>query len=175
MGSSLMQHYNYESGGKNTLVFKPSVDTRSDKVTSRALYTEIETDYIVGQKEYNSMLPIVLHHMPRVVFVDESHFLDKQQIEELAIIVDKIGVTVQAFGLMTNFKGELFEGSKRLVELSDVVERVRSECTECSNEGIMNARYIGGKLQTDGDTVMIGAEEKYKVLCRRCYMKAMQE
>jgi thymidine kinase len=72
---------------------------------------------------------------------------------------------------MTTFKGELFEGSKRLVELADVVERIRSECTRCDREGIMNARFVDGKFQSDGETVVVGKEESYRVLCRKCFLK----
>lgn len=171
----IMQHYSYTNDGKDILVFKPEVDTRSSAVTSRALNTSIDADYVVGKEDYGSMTNIALEMMPRAIYIDEVHFLDSKQIEELAKIVDKIGVTVHGFGLMTDFKGELFSGSKRLVELADVVERIRSECTKCSNEGIMNARYIDGEIQTHGETVMIGAEEKYRVLCRKCYMSELDK
>lgn len=172
----IMDWYNSNENNKQTIVFKPSTDTRMyDIVHSRAVNTEVKA-VCINPEENNVMYKYVMaNQSARIVLVDEVQFLTKKQIEELAKIVDVIGVTVIAYGLMTNFKGELFEGSKRLVELSDVVERIRSECTICDKEGIMNARFINGEFATDGEEILIGAEETYKVLCRRCYNKAVGE
>jgi thymidine kinase len=169
----IMDWYNHKQNGKSVLVFKPSLDTRDEGyVTSRALQTKIPA-HIVSPDDNGVMLGFTKTFMPRIVLVDEVQFFTKEQIEELAEIVDILGVSVQAYGLMTTFKGELFEGSKRLVELADVIERIRSECTICSNEGIMNARYIDGEFQADGKTVVVGAEQLYTVLCRKCFMKEL--
>jgi thymidine kinase len=166
----IMDNFGHNQNGKDTIVFRPSLDTRSDKVSSRALDTEI-TAIPVKPEDVDLMFDMVMNNFPRIVFVDEVQFFTPKQIEELARIVDVIGVTVQAYGLMTTFKGELFEGSKRLVELADVVERIRSECTRCDREGIMNARFVDGKFQSDGETVVVGKEESYRVLCRKCFLK----
>ncbi len=169
----IMDWYNANQNNKDTLVFKPSIDTRTSKVSSRAVQTEVDA-ISISPHDKNYMYSIAMKRMPRVIFIDEAQFFKPEQIEELARIVDIIGVTVIAYGLMTTFKGEMFEGSKRLVELADVVERIRSECTQCSNEGVMNARYINGVFQQDGETVVVGAEEAYKVLCRKCYNKELK-
>jgi thymidine kinase len=167
----IMEWYGHRQHNKETLVFKPKLDTRDVNVKSRALDTEIPADLLVEEGVLGEMFDRAMNTLPRVIYVDEIQFFNKEQIEELARIVDIIGVTVIAYGLMTTFKGELFEGSKRLVELADVVERIRTECTRCQNEGIMNGRFVDGKLQLDGETVLVGAEETYTVLCRRCFMK----
>lgn len=167
----IMDWHNHKSNGKSVLAFKPTIDTRDyGYITSRAIETKIAA-VLVHPDESGTMLGLTKLFMPRIVFVDEVQFFTPQQIEELAEIVDVLGVSVQSYGLMTDFKRELFEGSKRLVELADVVERIRSECTECSNEGLMNARFVDGVLQTEGETVLVGAEQTYKVLCRKCYMQ----
>lgn len=171
----IMDWYGYNKHGKDTLVFKPLKDTRDDKITSRALNTKIPVDLLVADDDKDRMYKMVIENMPRMVFVDEVQFFTKEQIEELGRIVDVIGVSVQAYGLMTTFKGDLFEGSKRLVELSDVVERIRSECTRCTNEGVMNARFVDGVFQKDGETILIGAEESYVVLCRKCFQKEQRK
>ncbi|MCY9544999.1 thymidine kinase [Paenibacillus alvei] len=171
-----MDCYGHKANGKSVLVFKPTQDTRDyGYVSSRATATRIQANLISPDID-GAMFNMTQLFMPRMVFVDEVQFFTAKQIEELASIVDKLGVTVQAYGLMTDFKRELFEGSKRLVELADVVERIRSECTECSNEGVLNARLVEGVLQTDGETVVVGKEQDddskkpvYKVLCRKCY------
>lgn len=169
----IMDAFSHKFNGKSILVFKPTLDTRDyGYVTSRATETKIPANLVTPDID-GIMYSMTKTFMPRIVFIDEAQFLTTKQIDELASIVDKLGVSVQAYGLMTNFKGELFEGSKRLVELADVVERIRSECTECSNEGLMNGRFINGVLQTDGLEVVIGAEQEYKVLCRSCYSKRL--
>lgn len=172
----IMDLYTHLQNNKTTLVFKPHHDTRDyGIVSSRALSTKIKADLVVKETEENSMLELAQRIKPRVIFVDEVNFFTKNQIDELAKIVDTVGVTVIAYGLMTTFKGELFEGSKRLVELADVVERIRSECTRCSNEGLMNARFLDGEIQSDGETIVTGAEETYRVLCRKCYSEALNK
>ncbi|WP_256719482.1 thymidine kinase [Paenibacillus odorifer] len=170
----IMDWHNLKTNGKHVLAFKPTLDIRDyGYITSRAIETKIPAGLVTPDID-GIMYCMTKTFMPRTVLVDEVQFLTAKQIDELASIVDKLGVTVQAYGLMTNFKGELFEGSKRLVELADVVERIRSECTECSNEGLINARFVDGVLQTDGLEVVVGAEQLYKVLCRSCYSKMMK-
>lgn len=171
----IMDWYGHNQNGKDTLVFKPSLDTRDEHVSSRALNTTIPVDKLIRKEDTNVMFDMAMKTFPRIVFVDEVQFFTNEQIEELGRIVDVIGVTVQAYGLMTTFKSEQFEGSKRLVELADVVERIRSECTRCSNEGIMNARFVDGKIQANGETIVVGKEESYTVLCRKCYMKEINK
>lgn len=168
----IMDWYNANQNNKEVLVFKPSLDNRfgETKVASRAIQTEVEA-YPISPISMNAMYTMALNSNARVILADEIQFFTKEQIEELALIVDKVGITVIAYGLMTNFKGELFEGSKRLVELADVVERIRSECTLCDKEGLMNARFINGEFAKEGQEILIGAEESYKVLCRKCYNK----
>lgn len=168
-----MDWYGHKSNGKSVLVFKSTLDERDfGYVSSRAVNTKIPAT-LVAPDVYGVMYGTTKMFMPRMVFVDEVQFLTSKHIEELARIVDELGITVQAYGLMTSFKSELFEGSKRLVELADVVERIRSECTRCSNEGLMNARFVDGKIQVDGETVAIGAEQLYTVLCRKCYIEEL--
>jgi thymidine kinase len=171
----IMDWYNHRQNSKSVLVFKPSLDSRDGGyVTSRALPTKIPA-HIISPEDNGVMYELAKMFKPRIVLVDEVQFFTKKQIEELGEVVDELNVSVQAYGLMTTFKGELFEGSKRLVELADVIERIRSECTQCDNEGIMNGRYVNGEFQTDGEIIMIGAEETYKVLCRKCFMKELKK
>lgn len=167
----IMDWYGHKINKKSVLSFKPTTDTRDfGYIVSRALPTKIPAN-LISPDMNGIMYEMTKTFMPRIVFVDEIQFFTAQQIDELAMIVDQLGVTVRAYGLMTTFKGELFEGSKRLVELADVIERIRSECTQCSNEGLMNARFVDGVMQSDGETVVVGAEQEYKVLCRKCYME----
>lgn len=175
----IMDWHNHKSNGKSVLAFKPTLDTRDyGYIVSRAIETKIPASLITPDID-GIMYSMTKTFIPRIVFVDEVQFFTKRQINELASIVDRLGVTVQAYGLMTDFKTDSFEGSRRLIELADVVERIRSECTECSNEGLVNARFVNGVMQRVGETVVVGAEDDedykptYKVLCRSCYEKRL--
>ena len=72
------------------------------------------------------------------------------------------------FGLLTNLKTELFEGSKRLIELADSITEIKSVC-QCGRKSTLNGRIINGKLVTDGPEIYIGADESYVNLCYNCF------
>ena len=110
---------------------------------------------------------------PRVdhVIVDEAQFLSAAQVDQLAELVDDHDIDVFTFGLLSDFRGEQFPGSARLVVLADVVEtlQVYPMCW-CGQPARMNARVIAGVMVRDGDTVVVGdtgADVGYVVLCRR--------
>lgn len=177
----IMSCHNYTSNGKSVLTFKPASDTRDyGYVVSRAIETKI-TAHLIAPDVDGIMYQLAEFFLPRIVLVDEVQFLTAKQIEELAQIVDELGVTVHAYGLMTDFKSNLFEGSKRLVELADIVERIRSECTLCNNEGLMNARFVGEEIQSCGESIAVGdiidksGSVIYKVLCRKCYNDLLKD
>lgn len=110
---------------------------------------------------------------------DEAQFYSAQQIEQLARVVDELGIDVFCFGLMADFRTELFPGSKRLVELADRVEPmlVLPLCW-CGCSATMNARIVDGVMVTEGAQVVVGnttladrvpQQVSYEVLCRRHY------
>ena len=107
---------------------------------------------------------------------DEAQFYTPEQIDELALVVDELGIDVFCFGIMADFRSQLFPGSKRLVEIADRVETmpVRPLCW-CGRPGIHNARVIDGVMVTEGSQVLVGdtdsaakgpGEVHYEVLCR---------
>jgi thymidine kinase len=106
------------------------------------------------------------------VVVDEAQFLDPDQVEQLADLVDDAGVDVYAFGISTDFRGRLFPGSQRLLELADSVQQLQVEVLcWCGRPGRLNARVVGGRVVRAGDTVLVAdtsgeAEVHYQVLCR---------
>lgn len=165
----IMQAYRLRADGKKVQIFKPALDTRDGAfVRSRAVPTELKAN-LVQADDVGFIFSEVVKYKPRIVLVDEVQFLTVEQVEELASVVDVQGITVIAYGLLTDFRGLMFAGSKRLAELADNIERLRSECVQCNNEGVVNARFINGQVQRDGEQIVVGAEEKYKVLCRKCY------
>ncbi|MFI5761459.1 MULTISPECIES: thymidine kinase [unclassified Streptomyces] len=114
------------------------------------------------------------------VIVDEAQFLEPAQIDQLARIVDDLGMDVFAFGITTDFRTKLFPGSQRLIELADRLEQLQVEALcWCGARATHNARTVGGEMVVEGAQVVVGdvnrpAEEiGYEVLCRRHHRKQM--
>ncbi|MGN1207910.1 MAG: thymidine kinase [Christensenellales bacterium] len=178
MGSSktaqaLMTKFNYEQKGFKVLLLKPVIDTRDLKngkvvVKSRIglvsdCVTFSKTDNLIDLVEKNR------HHQDEfVVIVDECQFCTALQVEQLQVVSRKYQVL--CYGLLTNFKTELFEGSKRLVEIADSLAEIKSVC-KCGKKANVNARFVNGKLTLTGDEIMIGGDETYESLCFSCYEK----
>ncbi|MEV7084366.1 thymidine kinase [Streptomyces sp. NPDC093085] len=113
------------------------------------------------------------------VIADEAQFLAPDQIDQLARIVDDLGLDVFAFGITTDFRTKLFPGSQRLVELADRIEQLQVEALcWCGARATHNARTVGGEMVVDGAQVVVGdvssaTETGYEVLCRRHHRRRM--
>ena len=181
MGSSktaeaLMCRFNYIQKGFNVLLLKPSIDNRFEEdkpqVTSRigikadCIKFSASQDLVTLFKEENAKLKV------DVIIVDECQFATTKQIEQLRRLA--YDIPVLCYGLLTNFKTELFEGSKRLVEIADSLQEVKSVC-KCGRKASVNARLINGKISTEGTEVLIGAEESYESMCYLCYRKKLSQ
>jgi thymidine kinase len=110
---------------------------------------------------------------------DEAHFYTTAHIDALARVVDELAIDVSCFGILTDFRTELFPSSRRLVELCDRLEvlQVRPRCW-CGAPATHNARTVGGVMVTEGSQVVVGdtdpsAEIAYQVLCRRHHRRRM--
>ncbi|MDO0911088.1 thymidine kinase [Streptomyces sp. DT2A-34] len=113
------------------------------------------------------------------VIADEAQFLAPNQIDQLARVVDDLGLDVYAFGITTDFRSKLFPGSQRLVELADRVEVLQVEALcWCGARATHNARTIGGEMVVEGAQVVVGDVNQadavgYEVLCRRHHRRRM--
>ena len=183
MGSSktaqaLMCKFNYEQQDFKVLLIKPALDTRDitpdGKVVTRSRIGLESECYTVDREEnlYKFVFNKNQFKDNCVVIVDESQFLTKEQVNELKEVSRKIPVI--CYGLLTNFKTELFEGSKRLIEISDSLMEIKSVCA-CGKKATVNARFVDGKLVTDGEEIMLGGDESYKALCYNCYIELKRE
>ncbi|PCJ16853.1 MAG: thymidine kinase [Candidatus Cloacimonadota bacterium] len=106
-----------------------------------------------------------------VVIIDEGQFLTKSQCYQLAQVVDELKIPVIVYGLKTDFRGELFEGSYHLFCLADKIEELKTICW-CGNKAHMNARITQDeKVVRDGDQLEIGGNDRYIALCRKHYTK----
>ena len=126
----------------------------------------------------------VVDHLSRggradYVIADEAQFLAPEQIDQLARVVDDLGLDVFAFGITTDFRTKLFPGSQRLVELADRVEVLQVEALcWCGARATHNARTIGGEMVVEGAQVVVGDVNQsdtigYEVLCRRHHRRRM--
>ena len=185
MGSSktaqaLMLKFNYEQKGHKVFLFKPQIDTRCIEngkayVASRiglkaeCIEFSLNDDFWQLCKKYDILN--VKNVEKNVIIIDECQFLTRMQVEHLKSI--SLYLPVLCFGLLTNYKTELFEGSKRLIELADSIKEIKSIC-RCGGKATINARIIDGKIVTDGDEVDIGGDDRYEGMCYYCYHKKLE-
>lgn len=179
MGSSktaeaLMCRFNYIQKGFNVLLLKPSIDNRFEEGTPQVVSRiGIKADCIKFSKHENLFELFTRENALKkvdVIIVDECQFTTVKQVEQLRRIA--YDIPVLCYGLLTNFKTLLFEGSKRLIEIADSLQEVKSVC-KCGRKASVNARLINGKITTEGAEVLIGAEESYESICYICYRKRL--
>lgn len=164
----LMIRHNYIEQGKSVIIYKPSSDTRDGEfVQSRAL-DETAPAVLIGTDDVGFMYKQVAIERPNCVLVDEVQFFSEEQVEELGRIVDDLEIPVIAFGLLTDFQGHLFNGSRKLVEIGAVIEEIKTECHYCSKRATHNIRLLDGKPVFEGDQLQVGDKE-YVPVCRKCY------
>ena len=175
--------HNLEENGVNIMVLKPSADTRDGEgiIRSRA---GVERKCIsVGDdvnlyrtiKEYRNFLASQFMEL-KWVLVDECQFLTEQQINQLSDVVDFLGINVICYGLRTDFQSKLFPASKRLFELADDIDEIKSTCSCGDRKTTINARFDSeGNIITEGDQVVIGGNDMYKALCRKCWKNKIRD
>ena len=155
------------------LCMKPIIDDREkDNVIRSRIGIERRCEWIYPDTDIYAAIKR-LRDEKGVIFdwilVDESQFLREQQVDQLARVVDEFGTNVVCYGLRTDFQSRMFEGSRRLFELADTIDEVKSTCS-CGRKTIINARIDSqGNIVTDGKQVEIGGDDKYVALCRSCW------
>jgi thymidine kinase len=168
----LQAAYNYKERNYNVLVFTSALDDRygTGKVTSRI---GIETDAIIIPKDDLTVLTKAIEDIVtndvKAVFIDECQFLSKEQVDILGVIADDLNVPVLCYGIKTDFESNLFSGSKRLLEIADSIEEMKTIC-HCGKKAIFNARLVESTEQ-----VLIGGNDVYRSMCRHCYRKFQKE
>ena len=181
MGSSksaniLMVRYNYEERGQYAILLKPRTDDRGGehKIQSRiglSAPAEYVDDFLKEiSKLWNGKETEYLYHGKKVnaILVDEAQFLSPEEVDALSDIVDFYEIPVLCYGLRTDFLNHLFPGSRRLMEIADVIEEVPTVCW-CGKRAQCNTRYSNGKIVREGAQIMLGSNESYVALCRKHY------
>lgn len=165
--------YNFEERNMPYRCFKPVVDTRDSKNVIRSrIGIERECSWIYPESNlYDEISAMQFSDgsYPGWILVDEAQFLTSEQVDQLARAVDDFGINVLCYGLRTDFRTHLFDGSRRLMEIADSIDEVKSTCS-CGRKTIVNARVNSqGQIITEGEVVEIGGNERYIAVCRNCW------
>lgn len=177
---ALQIHHNLAKRHRGLLLTR--LDREGAMVSSRlgpsasAIEVAPETNLKALVTSYTKTGPI------RYIVADEVQFFEPAQVDELAALVDTLGIDVYAFGLITDFRGKLFEGTARMLEIADerVQLHVEARCW-CGERALFNARLVDGQIVYQGDVVVVGdtsdsdaqplfgSKVTYELLCRRHY------
>lgn len=157
--------HNYDSLGKSLLIVKPEVDLKGgDRIVSR-LGVERSVGFLWAD---GTSLP-VSNGSHDVILVDEAQFLSVGQVNELLDVAVRIGITVIAYGLRTDFRGDSFPGAARLLCVAHEIEEIRTLCA-CGSKATMNLRKIDGAPVFDGNQVAIDdGTVEYVSVCAACH------
>ena len=181
MGSSktaqaLITKYNYEENDLKVWLIKPSADTRDgaqllrSRIGLESMVEVIAPDVDVYARFLGSRV-----RRCDVIIVDECQFLTEEQIDQLRSIVDDHNIPVMCFGLRTDFQTRLFPGSRRLMEVADTIQEIKTIC-DCGAKATVNARIDGnGHIVTEGAQVVLGGNDSYIAMCHKCYVKGIRE
>lgn len=177
----LLKAHSFLENGISILCLKPSVDDRDGKdvIKSRiglemeCLSIDMDDDIYAIIYQYCLNAEGMGMPSPKWLLCDESQFFTSEHIDQLAKIVDELGIDVICYGLRNDFTGHLFDGSKRLFELADNIEEIKLTCS-CGSKAIINARIDEfGNVMADGEQIQIGGNDMYRPLCRKCYLEKL--
>ncbi len=165
MGSSktanaVMVQYNYQERGRKVLMLKPKLENRDGATIVRSRCG------LEAQCRFVEELGEISLDGIECVIVDESHFLTAEQVKQLVDIVDERDIPVICYGLRSDFRGELFEGSRELLRWADTIEEIKTICW-CGRKATFNARVQNGHIVREGEQIMMGGNSAYVSLCRR--------
>jgi thymidine kinase len=175
---ALQTEHNHSTRGRRGLVYTKQ-DRAGSGILSSRLGLEVPAIEVTPDLDFHRAVVAMLSHGDRIDFLicDEAQFYEPVQIEQLALIVDNLSIDVFAFGILADFRTELFPGSSRLVELADRIQALQVEALcWCGARATHNARTVGGQMVVEGEQVVVGdtdsgAAVAYEVLCRRHHMR----
>ncbi len=163
--------HNYEEQEKPVVLMTSGIDDRDEiGMVSSRIGLRREAIPIFDETNIFSIIE-KLTEKPYCILIDESQFLKKHHVIELATVVDQLGIPVMAFGLKNDFRNELFEGSKYLLLYADKIEELKTICWFCHKKATMNLRINEGKPIYTGEQIQIGGNEDYFPVCRKHYLQ----
>lgn len=181
MGSSktaqaLITKYNYEENDLSVWLIKPSADVRDGAQILRSRIGLAANVVIVAPETdaYELFRTSALGKCD-VIIADECQFFSARQIDQLRAIVDDFNVPVMCFGLRTDFQCHLFEGSRRLMEVADTIQEIKTIC-DCGAKATVNARIDAqGHIVTEGAQLLLGGNDSYIAMCHKCWIRGIRE
>jgi len=171
----LQASHNYREGGMATYLLTAQFDTRAGegRIASRIGIGEPADTFNPDEDMFAKVSERLALGPAACVFIDEAQFLTRDQVWQLARVVDDLGVPVMCYGLRVDFRGELFAGSAALLALADEMREVRTICA-CGRKATMVVRKgPDGRALKDGAQVLIGGNETYVSMCRRHWREAV--
>lgn len=179
--SLLQSAHNYREQGMEVLLFTAAIDDRfgGEQISSRiglatpASTFDTKTDFLnlfeaaLTQRKNEDSKSIAC------ILVDEAQFLTRDQVDQLAHIVDRKNIPVLCYGIRTDFQGELFAGSMRLLAIADKLKELKTVCS-CGRKATMTIRLDdSGQPISAGNQVVIGGNDRYESKCRRHYYELL--
>ncbi|KPP86344.1 MAG: thimidine kinase Tdk [Rhodobacteraceae bacterium HLUCCA08] len=172
----LQAAHNYRERGMDPYLLTAQVDTRAGqgRIASRIGITAKADTFSPHDDLYRKVEARLAAGPCACIFVDEAQFLSRDQVWQLARVVDDLGIPAMCYGLRVDFMGQLFPGSAALLALADDLREVRTIC-HCGRKASMVVRMAAdGRVITGGDQVQIGGNESYVSLCRRHWRAAIE-
>ncbi|MGQ4660654.1 thymidine kinase [Lysobacter sp. F6437] len=173
----LQSAYNYRERGMRVAILAPQLDDRAGRGTvASRIGLSAEAIAFDPDQDLQALVhaDIAAHGRLHCVLVDEAQFLRKPQVWQLTEVVDALGIPVLCYGLRTDFRGELFEGSQYLLAWADEISEIKTIC-HSGSKATMNMRVDAqGRAVRDGPQVEIGGNERYLSVSRREYKKVMR-
>ena len=181
MGSSktaqaLITRYNYEENDLRVWLIKPSADSRDGEAGIRSrIGLEGVAQILSPEADVLEIFRTEQQGKCDVIIVDECQFLTEEQIDQLRAIVDEHNVPVMCFGLRTDFQCRLFAGSRRLMEVADTIQEIKTIC-DCGAKATVNARIDSeGHIVTQGEQLFLGGNDSYIAMCHKCWVRGIRE
>lgn len=166
----LQSNHNYHERGMDTLLFVPTMDTRDGQgVIATRIGLKMPAIQVSPKFQLYDYVADAVQKNPKIkcILIDEAQFLCKQHIHELCLITENLNIPVLAYGLRSDFRGELFEGSQYLLAWADLLIEIKTIC-HCGAKATMNMRINQyGQAVTEGEQVEIGGNERYVSTCRK--------
>ena len=168
----LQSNHNYLERGMDTLLYTPSIDDRFG-VGKIATRLGIQSDALAFDHDFDLFEHAKQSMIDNVniacILIDECQFLTKKQVRQLCRIADELNKPVLAYGLRTDFMGELFEGSQYLLAWADILIELKTIC-HCGKKATMNLRIDeNGQAIREGEQIFIGGNESFVATCRKHY------
>ena len=165
----LQSNHNYLENRMETILFIPKADADKNNgfIESRI---GLKAKAVVVDSEFN-FYDYVKEHLSKslhCILIDEVQFLNKSQVHQIGKVTDELNIPAMCYGIRTDFRGELFEGSKYLLALADNLIELKTVCSQCPSKATMVVRLNSlGEVQTEGQKIQIGGNETYQVVCRK--------